>query len=401
MSLALAGAAGAVAGGALWFATRHAEGAIGRREALLLVALSWLIGAGLAAAPFRLWAGLSPQAGADHPFGEYINCYFESMSGLTTTGATILSEIETLPESILLWRALTHWFGGLGIVVLFVAVLPSLGVGGKKLYRVEAPGPSPEGLSPQIRDTARALWYIYLGMTVVLITALCLAGMTWFDAVCHAFATMATGGFSTRNASVGAYNSPIIDTILIVFMFLAGMNFGLFYQAFKGRLSVIWRDTELRFYCVLVGGGSAIVAFSLFSQPITMTTGEQSPASSANAIRQGVFTTVSIQTTTGFCTSDFNLWPDVAKCGVDVCRRLRWFDRRWNQGDSHLGHAEGSCRGTGTCIPAKGNASDQNRKQFARRRSEAQRSCVCYGRSHYLCHWLHFDSAPGERQQRL
>ncbi|MEO2035754.1 MAG: TrkH family potassium uptake protein [Planctomycetaceae bacterium] len=314
MSLALAGAAGAVAGGALWFATRHAEGAIGRREALLLVALSWLIGAGLAAAPFRLWAGLSPRAGADHPFGEWINCYFESMSGLTTTGATILSEIETLPESILLWRALTHWFGGLGIVVLFVAVLPSLGVGGKKLYRVEAPGPSPEGLSPQIRDTARALWYIYLGMTVVLITALCLAGMTWFDAVCHAFATMATGGFSTRNASVGAYNSPIIDTILIVFMFLAGMNFGLFYQAFKGRLSVIWRDTELRFYCVLVGGGSAIVAFSLFSQPITMTTGEQSPASSANAIRQGVFTTVSIQTTTGFCTSDFNLWPDVAKC---------------------------------------------------------------------------------------
>lgn len=313
-SLGIAGAIGAAVGGALWAATRHATGVIGRREALLLVALSWLIGAGLAAAPFRLWAALSPRAGVDHPFAEWINCYFESMSGLTTTGATILSNIEALPESMLLWRALTHWFGGLGIVVLFVAVLPSLGVGGKKLYRVEAPGPSPEGLSPQIRDTARALWYIYLGMTVAQIIALCLAGMTWFDSACHTFATMATGGFSTRNASVGAYNSPVIDTILIVFMFLAGMNFGLFYQGFKGRLSLIWRDTELRFYCVLVGGGSAIVAYSLLGQPITMTTGDQIPPSTADAIRQGVFTTVSVQTTTGFCTSDFNLWPDVAKC---------------------------------------------------------------------------------------
>jgi len=314
LSLGIAGGIGVIGGGLLWAFTRHATGNIGRREALLLVALSWFIGAGLAASPYRIWAAFSSRAGDDHPFNESVNCYFEAMSGLTTTGATILSEIESLPESILLWRALTHWFGGLGIVVLFVAVLPTLGVGGKKLYRVEAPGPSPDGLSPQIRDTARALWYIYLGITIAQMIALWFAGMTWFDSACHTFATMGTGGFSTKNASVGAYNSGLIDTILIFFMFVAGMNFGLFYQGFKGKFSQIWRDTELRFYCVLVGGGSAIVALSLLNQPITMTTGEEIPASATGAIREGVFTTVSVQTTTGFCTSDFNRWPDVAKC---------------------------------------------------------------------------------------
>lgn len=314
LSLTMAGLLGGLVGGIGWAFTRGVAGAIGRREAFLLVALSWVLGAGLAAAPYRIWASLSPRAADNHPFASSIDCYFETMSGLTTTGATILSDIESLPQSILLWRALTHWLGGLGIVVLFVAVLPSLGVGGKKIYRVEAPGPSPEGLSPQIRETARALWYIYLGMTILQILALCLAGMNWFDSTCHTFATMATGGFSTRNASVGAYNSAVIDVILIVFMFLAGMNFGLFYQAINGRPSVLWKDTELRFYFVLIGGGAAIVACSLLNQPITMTTGDQVGPSTADAVRQGVFTTVSVQTTTGFCTSDFNLWPDVAKC---------------------------------------------------------------------------------------
>lgn len=313
-SLGVAGAIGAILGGAGWALTRGADGPVGRREAFLLVALSWLLGAALAAVPYRLWAALSPRASDDHPFASWIDCYFESMSGLTTTGATILSEIESLPESILLWRALTHWFGGLGIVVLFVAVLPSLGVGGKKIYRVEAPGPSPEGLSPQIRETARALWYIYLGLTVAQIGALCLAGMNWFDAVCHSFATLATGGFSTKNASMGAYDSALIDTIVIVFMLLAGINFGLFYQAARGRASVLWKDTELRFYLVLIGGGSAIVALSLLNEPIVMTTGDELAPSTSDAIRQGVFTTVSVQTTTGFCTSDFNLWPDAARC---------------------------------------------------------------------------------------
>ncbi|MDA1017051.1 MAG: TrkH family potassium uptake protein [Planctomycetota bacterium] len=312
-SLAAAAVIGGLLGGLLWLGTRRATGSLGRREALLLVSLSWIIGAALAAMPYRMWAEISPRATADHPFASFVNCYFETMSGLTTTGATILSNIEYLPDSLLLWRALTHWFGGLGIVVLFVAVLPSLGVGGKKLFRVEAPGPSPDGLSPQIRETARALWYIYLGLTVVQTLALWAAGMGLYEAACHSFATLATGGFSTRNASVGAYNSTAIDIIIIVFMFLAGANFGLFYHVLKGRVSKLWQDTEFRFYAALVLGGSAIVSLSLINQPITMTTGEQLEPSVGNAIRQGFFTTVSIQTTTGFCTSDFNLWPNIAK----------------------------------------------------------------------------------------
>lgn len=312
---ALAGAAviGGILGGGLWLMTRNPVGSIGRREALLLVSLSWIIGAAIAAMPYRLWAEVSPRSPDEHSFHSFVDCYFESMSGLTTTGATILPDIEFLPQSLLLWRGLTHWFGGLGIVVLFVAVLPSLGVGGKKLYRVEAPGPSPDGLSPQIRDTARALWYIYLGLTVAETLALWAVGMTLYDAVCHAVATLATGGFSTNNASVGGYNSVAVDAIIIVFMFLAGANFGLFYHVLKGRPGKLWQDTEFRFYSVLVLGGSAIIAMSLINQPIVMTTGENVEPGVGSAIRQSLFTTISIQTTTGFCTSDFNLWPTIAK----------------------------------------------------------------------------------------
>ena len=305
---------GTICGGGLWLGTRRGKGSIGRREAMLLVSLSWLVGAALAATPFHVWALTAEGVDPSHPFRSFIDCYFETMSGLTTTGATILSDIESLPRSLLLWRALTHWLGGLGIVVLFVAVLPSLGASGKKIYRVEAPGPSPDGLSPQIKDTARTLWYIYLALTVAQTVALSIAGMTWYDAACHTMATLATGGFSTKNASLGAYDSAAIDTIVIVFMFLAGMNFGLFHQALKRRWSAIWQDTEFRFYAALITGGSAIVTLSLLNHPITMTTGAELPPGTATALRQGIMTTVSVQTTTGFCTSDFNLWPDVAKC---------------------------------------------------------------------------------------
>lgn len=310
LSLTATSLLGGVVGGATLWLTRRASGILGRREALLLVTLTWLVGAALCATPYRFWAA---RMAPNHAFGNFVNCYFESVSGLTTTGATILSEIESLPRGILLWRALTHWLGGLGIVVLFVAVLPSLGVGGKKLYRVESPGPSPTGLSPQIRETARALWYIYLGLTVAQTIALKWAGMGWFDSVCHTFATLATGGFSTRNASVGAYDSLMIDVIINVFMFLAGMNFGLFHQLLRRRFTAVLQDTELRFYAFLVFAGSAIVSLSLWNQNIVMTSGEVLPASAGNAVRQGVFTTLSIQTTTGFCTSNFNLWPDVAR----------------------------------------------------------------------------------------
>ncbi len=313
VAFALAAGVVMVVGAGLWFLTRPTSHQLGRREALLLVALSWLVGALLAALPFYFWAHLDPSAGADHVFTSPIDCYFETMSGLTTTGATVVVGIDTLPRSILLWRAMTHWLGGLGIVVLFVAVLPSVGVGGKKLFRVEAPGPEPEGVTPHIRETARILWIIYLGLTVIETLALRLAGMGWFDAVCHTFATLATGGFSTRDASVGGFNSLAVDIIVIVFMILAGVNFGLYFQMIRGRFTSVWRDAELRAYLGILLLASAFVVVGIAGEPITLTTGETHAPSIGRAVQEGVFTTVSLQTTTGFCTADFDRWPFAVK----------------------------------------------------------------------------------------
>lgn len=316
LALCIAGGCGAVLAGAGWLVSRTAPGFLGRREALLLVAASWLLGAALAAMPYWVWAHLG-DGHPGHPFRAFIDCYFESMSGLTTTGATVLTDIEAMPASLLLWRAITNWLGGLGIVVLFVAVLPGLGVGGKRLFNVEAPGPSPEGLKPRIRETARYLWYIYLGLTLTEILALwAFTPLDAYDATCHTFATMATGGFSTRNASLGAYAAtPMVDVIVIVFMVLAGMNFNLFYKIAKGRGREVLRDTELRVYFCLLAGGAALVSLAVWlsPDPILMTTGQEVASTAGASIRQGVLTTVSIQTTTGFCTSDFNAWPFLAQ----------------------------------------------------------------------------------------
>ncbi|MCB9768493.1 MAG: TrkH family potassium uptake protein [Candidatus Omnitrophica bacterium] len=312
---------GAAIGGLLWWRTQSTLANLGRREALLLVALSWIVGAAFAGSPYYFWAHMASGVEPNHRFLSAINCYFEAMSGLTTTGATILSDIESIPRSLLLWRAFTHWLGGLGIVLLFVAVLPSLGVGGKKLYQIEAPGPSPEGVHPHIRETARTLWFIYMGLTVIQVVLLCLAGMDLFESICHTFATLATGGFSTRNASVGHFNSWIVDVIIIFFMFLAGGNFGLYHQLIRGRWKQVLKDPELRTYTGLLVGGCLIVSFTLVEHPIVMTHGTEIEPSVTEAFRQGFFTTTSVQTTTGFCTSDFNQWPFLAK-GVLVMLML-------------------------------------------------------------------------------
>lgn len=316
IALATTGAVGTILGYLGWLYARNAPGYLGRREALLLVAGSWLLGAALAAAPYLVWASMSRDV-QDHPFRSPVNAYFEAMSGLTTTGATVLADIESLPAALLLWRALTHWLGGLGIVVLFVAVLPGLGVGGKRIFNVEAPGPSPQGLQPHIRETARWLWYIYLGLSVAMAAALWIATpLDLFDAVCHTFATLATGGFSTQNASVGAYADTVsVDAVVIPFMILAGMNFNLFYKLVRGRAKEVLRDTELRLYLALLTIGACLVTLAVWfsDNPIVMTNGEHIDSTLGASARQAVFTTVSVQTTTGFCTSDFNLWPFLAK----------------------------------------------------------------------------------------
>ena len=313
-ALLIAAVLGVAAGFSLRTLARGKWDEIGRRDAMLLVALSWIVGAGLSALPFRLWAVMETDAATyDLAFSSYLNSYFEAMSGLTTTGATVLTRIDTLPRSLLLWRALTHWLGGLGIVVLFVAVLPMLGVGGKRLFRVEAPGPTAEGVRPRIQEAARALWLIYLGLTAAEVVLLRLLGLDLFDAVCHTFATLATGGFSTRNASVGEINSLPVDMVIIVFMVLAGVNFGLYYNAIRGQWRSVVRDPELRAYLGLLVVASAIIVGCLWGDYIETTPGHHAEPTLGAATRHGVFQAVSIQTTTGFCTANFDVWPFLPK----------------------------------------------------------------------------------------
>ncbi|MEE9295481.1 MAG: TrkH family potassium uptake protein [Phycisphaerae bacterium] len=314
-ALVLAVLIGGFVGGLMRYGAGRGAEPIRRREAILLVALSWFVGAGLAALPFRIWGALAAEA-AGHPFAGFVDCYFEAMSGLTTTGATVLTDISALPRSLLLWRAVTHWLGGLGIVLLFVAVLPMLGVGGKRLFRVEAAGPTPEGVAPRIQEAVRALWYIYLGMTVAEILALKLVGMSWFDAVCHTFATLATGGFSSHNASVAGYNSVGVELVILLFMVAAGINFGLYYQLLRRRWRPVLEDQELRCYLALLAIGSIVVVWSIHGMRYDITTGQEAAGDIASSVRYGVFQVVAVQTTTGFCTADFDQWGFVAKAAM-------------------------------------------------------------------------------------
>ena len=302
-----------------FFYGKNCDDYLGKKEALLLVAMSWVFGALICAMPYYIWANVynivtDVTTNTPHPYSRIIPAYFESMSGLTTTGATVLSKITSLPRGILMWRSTTHWLGGLGIVVLFVAVLPSLGVGGKKLFQIEAPGPSQPGVRPRIRETARILWMIYMGMTIVMAGLLWYFGMTPFDAINHTFATLATGGFSTQNASAGYYTSPSILIILICFMVMAGMNFGLFYHLIKRKFFVFWSDPELRLYLGILLAGTIFVSLNIYNQPLTLTSGEtlEDPTPFTSTLH-AAFQVISIQTTTGFCTVDYENWDFLSK----------------------------------------------------------------------------------------
>ena len=296
---------------ALWLIGRRGEGLdfLGRREALLLVALSWLLGAVLAALPYYLWTLLNPgPVDEPHIFDSFIACYFEATSGLTTTGATVLSDIDALPQSLLLWRATTHWLGGLGIVVLFVAVLPTLGVGGKRLFQAE-PGPQKTGVRPRIVDTARMLLIIYLGMTLAGVLALRLAGMKWFDSICHSLSMVATGGLSTRDPSIGHYDKISIELVCLLFMLLAGVNFALFFQMTRGRLKSVGKDVELRVYLALKVIVIVLVTLNIWGAQIATTAGEAVDATIGQALRYASFQTIALHTGTGFVTADYDPWP--------------------------------------------------------------------------------------------
>lgn len=238
--------------------------------------------------------------------------FFETMSGYTTTGASILNDIESLPEGILFWRSMTHWIGGMGIIVLAIAILPLLGIGGMQLFAAEAPGPNADKLHPRITDTAKRLWLIYFGYTAAETILLKVAGMSFFDAINHSLCTLSTGGFSTKNASIAYWNGqPVIQYIIIVFMFLAGTNFILSYFAFKGRIQKAIRDEEFRLYVKFIVLFTAIAALIIYfnadfsdssvDHPMVYGKGEAS-------FRHGLFQVIAIVTTTGFVTADFTMW---------------------------------------------------------------------------------------------
>ncbi|MCC6680009.1 MAG: TrkH family potassium uptake protein [Phycisphaeraceae bacterium] len=309
LSLLIAVGVALVAGITLWVIGRGGmDRFFGRREALLLVALSWVIGAAVAALPFFIWARFDPAHPQGHRFEHFVDCYFESMSGLTTTGATVLSDISTLPQGLLLWRAATHWLGGLGIVVLFVAVLPHMGTGGKRMFMAEITGPNKTGLRPRIRDTARMLLLIYLGLNVAEILSLRLCGLSWFDAVCESFATIATGGFSTQNASTAGYRSLAVELVIILFMLLSGVNFALYFSLVNGRVRRVLTDPELRLYLLTTLAAVVIVAVAIYGGSIITANGDSVEADAGYAARYAAFAVIATRTNTGFATADVNPW---------------------------------------------------------------------------------------------
>lgn len=309
-------------GVALRHRSSHDIGHIGRREGFLMVTLSWVCLALLGGLPFALAEGVfmidgvpapgllstfSNPAGLAGAWDVYSHAVFEAISGFTTTGATVLTDIERLPHGLLFWRALTHWLGGMGIVLLGIAILPTLGAGGYQLARAEVPGPTTDKLQPRITETARLLWSVYLLLTVAQTGALMLCGMGLFDALCHTFATLATGGFSTQNASIAAYPSPSIQWVIVLFMALAGMNFLLHFQALRGKsLRGYLRDPEWRVYAGLITLSSLCMAVPLM----------RAGAGLEPALRDATFSVVSIVTTTGFCTADFDQWGNAARLAM-------------------------------------------------------------------------------------
>jgi trk system potassium uptake protein TrkH len=266
---------------------------IGPREGFLAVGAGWIVAMLFGAIPFLVYGVFGP-----------VDALFESMSGFTTTGASVLTDYDQ-PHGIMFWRSLTHWFGGMGIIVLFIAVLRTLGSGAMRLFSAETPGPVPEKLTPRIRDTARNLWLIYAGLTLVEAIFLSAFGMDVFDAFCHSFATMATGGFSNLETSIAGFDSLAIELIIVVFMFVAGGNFALYYWVIRGQPSRLSKNPEFRTYALIMAAGVVIVAVSLLLA--------KSHFSIGHAFRESLFQVVSLQTTTGFVTADFNLWNPFAK----------------------------------------------------------------------------------------
>ncbi|UCG28664.1 MAG: TrkH family potassium uptake protein [Bacteroidales bacterium] len=276
-------------GGFTWFLTRNAAPDLGKREGYIIVSTAWIFFSFFGSLPFVI-GGAIPS---------FTDAFFETISGFTTTGASILNDIEAMPHGLLLWRSMTQWLGGMGIIVLSIAILPILGIGGMQLFIAEVPGPAPDKLHPRVKETAKRLWAIYIIFTASEGILLMFGGMDLFDAICHSFTTMATGGYSTKQASIACFNSPYIHYVITIFMFLAGTNFTLSYFALHLRFDKVWKNEEFRFYVSFILGFILLVTAGLW---ITQDNGLE------KSFRDAAFQVVSIVTTTGYVTADYLKW---------------------------------------------------------------------------------------------
>lgn len=286
-----------LAGFVMWWPVHRERRDLRLRDGFLIAVLFWTILSAAGSVPFLLEDELNLSAA---------DAFFETVSGFTTTGATIMVGIDSLPRSINFYRMELHWLGGMGIIVLAVAVLPMLGVGGMQLYRAETPGPIKDAkLTPRITETAKLLWYVYLVLTLLCVLAYRIAGMSWFDAVCHAFSALSTGGFSTHDSSIAFFNNPVIDYITILFMFLAGMNFSLHFLLWRTmHIGTYWRDSEFRAY-LLVILLLTVVATGILLKYGTIEGGV------ANTFRYALFHVASVMTSTGLVITDHSKWPNL------------------------------------------------------------------------------------------
>jgi trk system potassium uptake protein len=286
-ALLISGVASILGGALMYFYSKDNNKTLGKRDGFLIVSVGWVFLSLSGCLPYLI-SGAIPDFSA---------AFFETVSGYTTTGASVLNDIESVSPSILTWRSITHWIGGMGIIVLTVAILPILGIGGMQLFSAEAPGVTTDKLHPRITDTAKRLWIIYVGMTIAEAFLLRIAGMTWFDAVNHSMATVSTGGFSTKNASIAAYENPWIHYIIIFFMFLSGVNFALTYWGLKGKLDKIYKNEEFKFYLGIT------IFITLVCTAVLMTNGNVA-WSLEESFRNSLFQVVAFITTTGFVTAD-------------------------------------------------------------------------------------------------
>jgi len=271
---------------------RTADRRLRPRDGFFVVGVAWIVASLGGALPYVFAGELGP-----------IDAFFEAVSGFTTTGSTVMAGLESMPRALLLWRSITQWVGGMGIILFTIAILPLLGIGGMQLFKAEVPGPVADKVRPRVAETARRLWLVYVGFTVAEAVALIAAGMSPFEAVCHSMTTLATGGFSTRDTSIAGFHSATIEWIITFFMLVAGMNFVLHYRLLAGRFSEVWHDSELRYFGLVVVVNLVGVAAVLLWEGTAF----------EPALRESAFTVVSIITTTGYVTANFELWPSVLR----------------------------------------------------------------------------------------